>query len=322
MNPLYGTYSAIVVSAQDPQNRNRVRLRIPQITGTAVSGWAEPASVGAALPGDQVYVAFDGGDRNYPIYWPRPAVTGIWTPLPLERGWVASSAGMPAYRVTADGIVELSGSVETSTAIGLGTTVKFATLPVGARPLETYRAATATVYRGAYNSKIAYGDYRATHNVTSTSYTTDANGPSLSFVAPGSGQVVAVFGCFSQSTTTAGRCLMSVRVSQGSTTIADADDNYSAEVQSDANGTGANSRMIAGLTPGSTYSVTALYRNTDTGATAQFDNKWIVAYPVGLHDTPTARVTLSPAGDVQALFPAGAAPPYDMSLTGVRARII
>ncbi|MEU9050171.1 phage baseplate assembly protein V [Streptomyces sp. NPDC048384] len=324
MIPLYGTYSGIVVSTQDPQNRGRVRLRIPQIMGTAVSGWAEAASVGAALPGDQVYVSFDGGDRNHPIYWPRlrPAVPGLWTPLALESGWVASSAGSPVYRVTEDGMVELSGSVENPNAIGTGVSVKFGSLPLGTHPIERHRATTATIYRTAYNSKTVYGEYRTTTSTASATYVTDANGPSVSFIASASGQAVVLFGAMMQNTTETGRCLMGVRVLQGATVIAEGDDNRAAEVQGVNNASASNSRQITGMTPGTTYTVTALYRTEGASSSASFDNKWLVVLPVGQHDTPSARITMETNGDLSALFPGGAAPPYDMSLTGIRARII
>lgn len=323
MTPLFGVYAGLVVATNDPQGRRRVRVRIPQITGTTVSGWAEPVSYGTVAPGDRVTVAFEGGDMNYPVYWPRNTETvSDWKPLPLEPDWTASSAGAPVYRTTEDGMVELAGSVETSTAISLGATVKFATLPLGARPLETYRATTATVNRSAYNAKSAFNAYVVTTSTTSTTYVTDANGPTVSFVAPASGQVIVMWGAFMQSSTATGRCLMSVRVTSGSTTIVDGDDNRSAEVQSDNNVTASMARNVTGLTPGSTYTVTPLYRSDLSTNTASFDNKWVAVLPIGQHDTPSARITLLPSGDLQALFPYGAASPYDMSLTGIRARIV
>jgi hypothetical protein len=317
---LHGVYAALVVSTDDPQRRRRVRVRIPQITGTTVSGWAEPVAYGSVKPGDRVIVAFEGGDLNYPLYWPRQS-SSAWTPLTLESGWVASSAGTPLYRTTADGMVELSGSVENPNAIGTGVTVKFASLPKGAWPIERHRATTATVYRTAYNSKTVYGEYRTTTSTTSTTYVTDANGPSVSFISPASGQAAVVFGAFMQNTTETGRCLMSVRVLQGATVIADGDDNRAAEVQGTFNTSASNSRQITGMTPGTTYTVTAVYRTEGASSSASFDNKWVIVIPIGQHDTPAARITMETNGDLSALFPAGAAPPYDMSLTGVRARI-
>ncbi|MFC9505397.1 phage baseplate assembly protein V [Streptomyces sp. NPDC057002] len=323
MTALCGVYAGIVVSTQDPQSRRRVRLRIPQITGTAVSGWAEPVSFGTVAPGDQVTVAFEGGDANYPVYWPRVTETvAAWQPLTLEPDWVASSAGSPVYRTTEDGMVELSGSVETTTGIALGTSVKFASLPENAHPIERHRAITATIYRTAYNSKSVYGEYRTTTSTTSTTYVTDANGPTVSFIASASGQAVVVFGAMMQNTTATGRCLMGVRITQGATSIAEGDDNRSAELQGTNNASVSNSRQITGMTPGTTYTATAVYRTEGASSSASFDNKWIVAIPVGQHDTPAARITMETNGDLMALFPGGAAPTYDMSLTGIRARIV
>ncbi|MEU1552135.1 phage baseplate assembly protein V [Streptomyces scabiei] len=314
-------YAGIVVATNDPQHRRRVRLRIPQLTGTAVSGWAEPVSFGSVIPGAQVTVAFEGGDLNRPCYWAQQTVSA-WAPLTLESGWVASSAGTPLYRTTADGMVELAGSVEATGSIATGAAVKFASLPDLARPIERVRATTATIFRTAYTSKTVYGEYRTTTSTTSATYVTDANGPSVAFVAPGSGQAVVLFGAFMQNTTASGRCLMSVRVLQGATVLADGDDNRAAELQGTNNASPSNSRQITGLTPGTTYTVTALYRTEGASSSASFDNKWVIVIPVGQHDTPAARITMETNGDLMALFPSGAAPVYDMSLTGVRGRTI
>lgn len=322
VNAMFGVYAGIVVSVDDPQTRQRVRVRVPQVTGNAVSGWAEPVSYGTVAVGDRVTVAFEGGDVNYPVFWPRVTETvAAWQPLALEPGWAASSAGSPVYRTTEDGMVELAGSVETSTAISLGATVKFASLPVGARPIDTFRATTATVYRSAYNSKAVFGEYRATTTTTSLTFVTDPNGPVVSFIAPASGQVAIIFGANMHNSTSTARAFMGIKVELGATLIADGDDNRTAETQNTSWASTSNARTLTGLTPASTYTVTALYRTTESGSTATYDNKWITVLPVGPHDTPAARITLTPSGDLQALFPAGAASPYDMSLTGVRARI-
>lgn len=36
-------YAGIITHAQDPQGLGRVRLRIPQVSGDAVTGWAYPS---------------------------------------------------------------------------------------------------------------------------------------------------------------------------------------------------------------------------------------------------------------------------------------
>lgn len=319
MSELLGVYAGLVVATDDPQSRRRVRVRIPQLTGNMVSGWAEPVSYGVPRPGDKVTVAFEGGDIDHPVYWPR--AESSWHALPLAAGWAGSWQGEPAYRLTQDGMVELSGSVEPTGTVPLGTLVVIGTLPVGARPRNGYHAAVATTYNPAYNARTVYAEARATITITSATYAPDDAGPSVDFISPASGRAVVLFGAFMQNTVDSGRCIMGVRVSQGSTMIADGDDNRSAEVQGPDNVTAANSRLITGMTPGTTYTVTAVYRNEGTGS-ASFDNKWVTVIPIGEHDTPAARVQIQNNGVIAATLPFNATPPYDLSLTGIRARIV
>jgi hypothetical protein len=67
----HGVYIGSVVNANDPQNRSRVKLYIPQVLGNAVSNWAVPLGFGVSsvpVPGAIVHAMFTGGDINYPIY--------------------------------------------------------------------------------------------------------------------------------------------------------------------------------------------------------------------------------------------------------------
>ncbi|MFH9731883.1 phage baseplate assembly protein V [Streptomyces sp. NPDC017260] len=320
MTNLFGVYSGIVVSVDDPQHRSRVRLQIPQVTGTAVSGWAESVTGGLVMVGDRVTVAFDGADPNYPVYWPR--AVSAWQPLELEDGWTASWQGDPVFRTTQDGMVELAGSVETSSSIALGAPVPFAQLPQAAHPMDGFHAPAAMNYATAYDARLAVGHYVVTTTTASTSWVTMTGGPTAEFVAPVSGQVAIIFGAFIQSSTDTGRSLMSVRVHRGSTLIFDGDDNGSAEVQGPDNTSASMARMLFGLTPGATHTATGVFRTDTASNTATFDNKWISVFPVGTQDSPTTRVQLQNNGLVVATIPPGASPPYNVSLTGIRARIV
>src|SRR5262245_13083597 len=83
----YGKYRATVVDNADPENRGRLRLRIPATLGNEVgSGWALPCAPygGAADQGfffipeneSSVWVEFEGGDPDYPVwvgtFWGKP----------------------------------------------------------------------------------------------------------------------------------------------------------------------------------------------------------------------------------------------------------
>jgi hypothetical protein len=67
-----GVYRAVVVSTSDPQTKGRVRLQVPQVSGTALTGWSMPAQSGGATPGvgQVVWVLYEGGDPSYPVYLP------------------------------------------------------------------------------------------------------------------------------------------------------------------------------------------------------------------------------------------------------------
>jgi len=70
-----GVYRAIVISAEDPQQRGRVQVKTPVVTGDQ-QAWAPTlrqsrASSFAPEPEDEVLVAFEAGDLA------RPVVLGI-----------------------------------------------------------------------------------------------------------------------------------------------------------------------------------------------------------------------------------------------------
>lgn len=86
-NRYYGKCRAFVVDNADPENRGRLRLRIPSVLGKdVVSGWALPCAPygGAADQGfffipekdAGVWVEFEAGNLDYPIwvgaFWGKP----------------------------------------------------------------------------------------------------------------------------------------------------------------------------------------------------------------------------------------------------------
>lgn len=73
----YGKYKGIVVDNNDPQNRGRLRIQIPRVTGKQHdSNWAlpclPPGSYVIPNPGTGVWVEFEEGNPDKPIwsgYW-------------------------------------------------------------------------------------------------------------------------------------------------------------------------------------------------------------------------------------------------------------
>lgn len=79
LNYFYGLYKGIVEDNNDPQKRNRLKIRIGEIYGNSARGlstsslpWSMPASpllTNPPLPiGSIAYVMFEKGDPGFPVY--------------------------------------------------------------------------------------------------------------------------------------------------------------------------------------------------------------------------------------------------------------
>lgn len=71
--PYGGIYRGVVKDVRDPKKSRRVKLQVPQVTGSAVTDWAwplEPANVSTEPPavGQGVWVFFIGSDPDYPVW--------------------------------------------------------------------------------------------------------------------------------------------------------------------------------------------------------------------------------------------------------------
>lgn len=321
---LPGVYAGIVVTAEDPQNRGRARLRIPQIMGTAVTGWAEPAGVGIVSPGDQVTVSFDGQDRNYPVFWPMRAepFAGPWVPLVLESGWSAGTGGdgPPVARVTGDGMIELSGVASGPGTIARGTNVQFATLPEGMVPLYDGYQTCATNYHAAYNARQVMSTNNTGQTTTSTSYVELSNGPAAPFIAPGHGEVFVRVSAWVRTTNTTDYGYMTYTVLQGSTVIVAPVDERAAVVTGTTYTAVSMEMWVSGLTPGVSYTAASRFR-CSTSAGATFDTKRVTVTPTFPLTTPNCQVGVLKTGAVTVLYPNGS-PSSTVNLSGLRVRAI
>lgn len=70
----FGIFRGIVVNSTDPERRGRIKVRVPQLLGGYETDWAWPcvpvgttqASIPA--PGKGVWVQFEGGDLQNPVW--------------------------------------------------------------------------------------------------------------------------------------------------------------------------------------------------------------------------------------------------------------
>lgn len=94
----YSLYRAEVMDNDDPQNRGRIRVMVPFISQEALDEWAIPVTpyggnkYGTFFPpekGDYVWVMFENGDMNYPIY-----VGGWWAEGETPDGFSITRRGI------------------------------------------------------------------------------------------------------------------------------------------------------------------------------------------------------------------------------------
>jgi len=76
-----GIYRGVVTNTADPEGLGRLKVQVPQVLGAIQTEWAWPVSPNLAgiTPldiGDPVWVAFEGGDLDHPIWlgtWALPS---------------------------------------------------------------------------------------------------------------------------------------------------------------------------------------------------------------------------------------------------------
>lgn len=74
---LFGKFRGVVADNDDPLRTGRIRAIVPSVSASALNSWAVPCvpatllpKRGSALPkvGDLVWIEFEEGDPNYPIW--------------------------------------------------------------------------------------------------------------------------------------------------------------------------------------------------------------------------------------------------------------
>lgn len=78
----FGKYRGTVLNNVDPEQRGRILTVVPDVSGVFPTGWALPCLPGAGIAsgmytvpmiGSSVWIEFEGGDPDYPIW-----VGGFW----------------------------------------------------------------------------------------------------------------------------------------------------------------------------------------------------------------------------------------------------
>lgn len=96
--PFFGKYRGTVSDIQDPMFLCRLKAKVPDVFGSEESGWALPCMpfagggmglVGLPKVGSGVWIEFERGDPDYPIW------VGCWFGLPTD---LPSEVLVPPYK--------------------------------------------------------------------------------------------------------------------------------------------------------------------------------------------------------------------------------
>ncbi|MEU4534289.1 phage baseplate assembly protein V [Streptosporangium sp. NPDC023825] len=70
MKPSEGMWWGIVHSVNDPEKKNRIQAKVPDVLGSEISEWANPDSLmlSKLKVGDKVWIRFLAGDIRHPVY--------------------------------------------------------------------------------------------------------------------------------------------------------------------------------------------------------------------------------------------------------------
>jgi len=159
----FGVYRGIVHSTDDPLNKGRIKLKVPQIMADAVTGWAWPivsvSNIQTSTPsiGEGVFVQFEGGDPSFPLWSgkfeggvpPTPDPVAVrWSPVFEATGMTFTGTGLTyptynSYYIKHGQIVTFNIKIDFTTVTNFGTgqyktALPFAPIPSAANHFSAW----------------------------------------------------------------------------------------------------------------------------------------------------------------------------------------
>lgn len=128
-NRYYGKYRGTVTQNIDPQQMGRIQAQVPDVLGGTASSWAMPSVPAAGAQagcfivpptGSQVWIEFEQGDPDYPIW-----SGGFWgtssdvPPVAFSPAPVPTSGQNIVIQTTGQNILVVSDSPGTSSSGGI-----------------------------------------------------------------------------------------------------------------------------------------------------------------------------------------------------------
>ncbi|MFF5917983.1 hypothetical protein ACFY8C_06550 [Streptomyces flavochromogenes] len=299
-NALYGRIDLLVLRVHDKlyDGGERTEATIEIIQGTPEQDPKVPVVPPRCLPLYEVAVPAGASAGNGGIPW-NAALKDLRTPvvalggiLPVE-GPVLPGAYPGQYQDAGGALQRWDGGAWVSYPAALGGIIPASASTTPASYTGQYRdsvggqlqrwngAAWTPAVPGPYFVDNGdFGDTAAT-TYTSTLAGRATNPLTVNFVAPPSKAVAVGFGCKMRSRDDH-YAYMALRLTQGTTVVNDLDDDYAVIAASTDFISASGARRLSGLTPGTTYTLTAFFKivTNTLGLKAGFDNTFIKVDPL------------------------------------------
>ncbi|MFF3333250.1 hypothetical protein ACFYWX_27480 [Streptomyces sp. NPDC002888] len=297
---LYDRVDLVVLRIHDDayDGTDRTEAAVEIVKGKPEATPTAPAAPGLSLPLFKVVVpkgrstgtgGIDWGTALTDLRTTTVAVGGI---LPTRADDTAIGAYPGQYRDTDSALQRWNGTAWVPYPRDVGGIVPAGALANGGYAGQYRDSAAGQLQRWNGSAWLpavpgpAFANTLDAGSTASTTYTAtlaaaSATPLTVTFTAPPSGSVIVGLGArlLTRDSETAS-AYMSPQVTQGSTVIWAADDERCATSSGDVGKTVSTQLRLNGLTAGTTYTVTALYRSTSSQVTCWFDARYLRVDPI------------------------------------------
>ncbi|MFF3498586.1 hypothetical protein [Streptomyces sp. NPDC003247] len=299
-NAQYGRIDLVVLRVYDHDHDGlgRYEAVVEIVQGEAKALPVAPDAPDASLPLFTVAVAAGLSAGTGGIAWDtartdlRPTTVAVGGILPTRSDDTAAGGYPGAYREVADVLQRWNGSAWVPYPKAVGGIAPAGAVSTGAYTGQYRDSSTGTLQR--WNGSVWapavttpwFTSSLDAGSTTSTTYTaalveTTVTALTLNFTAPSTGAVLLHFGSrMSTASSSTATAYMAPQITQGSTVVFTANDEYAASYGGPVAGSVATMWRLYGLTPGTVYTMTALHRSSDAAVTCWFDNIFLRVDPV------------------------------------------
>jgi hypothetical protein len=298
-DPQYGRIDLVVLRIYDHDHdgSGRYEAAVEIVQGKAAAQPVAPTVPDASLVLFTVAVPAGRSAGNGGIDWDnarvdlRPTTVAVGGILPTRSDDTAPGGYPGHYRDVNDTLQRWNGTAWVPYPKGVGGIAPAGAVTTGSYTGQYRESSTGVLQRWNGSTWLpavvppSYAGSLDAGSTTSTTYTAALSGTAvtaltLNFTAPSTGAVLLHFGArMSTANSSTATAYMAPQITQGSTVVFAAADEYAAVYGGAVSASVATMWRLYGLTPGTVYTMTAMHRSSDAAVTCWFDSIFLRVDP-------------------------------------------